>query len=90
MKKIAILLLVCSISVFAADKSKKPVKEGNVIAEQIKKAMELEKKYAREQRFYTGDEYDLKGKEVDPKILKDVPKIEPEYDFNMDTGVYDD
>ena len=58
--------------------------------EAVKKAMELEEKYAREQRFYQGDEYDLKSKEFDPETLKKVPAIEPDYDFDMDTGVYDD
>ena len=56
----------------------------------VKKAMELEKKYAKEQRFYQGAEYDLKSKEFDPDTLKKVPTIEPDYDFDMDTGVYDD
>jgi len=58
--------------------------------EAVKKAMALEEKYAKEQRFYQGDEYDLKSKEFDPETLKKVPAIEPDYDFDMDTGVYDD
>jgi len=64
-------------------------KENNVTKEAVKKAMELEEKYAKEQRFYQGDEYDLKSKEFNPETLKKLPSIEPDYDFNMDEGVYD-
>jgi len=65
-------------------------KEDNKTKEAIKKAMEREKKYAKEQKFYQGDEYDLKSREFDPETLKKIPVIEPDYDFDMDTGVYDD
>ncbi len=65
-------------------------KEIDKTKEAVKKAMELEEKYAREQRFYQGSEYDLKSKEFDPETLKKVPVIEPDYDFNMDEGVYSD
>jgi len=59
------------------------------IAEKIKEQMELEKKYAKEQKFYQGDAYDLKAHEVDPNSLPDVPTIEPDYDFDI-TDVYRD
>jgi len=59
------------------------------LAEKIKKQMELEEKYAKEQRFYQGDEYDLKAHEVDPNSLPDVPVIEPDDDFDI-TDVYRD
>jgi len=36
-----------------------------------------------------GDEYDLKSKEVDKSSLKDIPVIEPEYDFDI-TDLYSD
>jgi len=90
MQKFMMLMLLCSIPLIAADKKSAPSREHNKTAEAIKKAMEKEKKYAKEQRFYTGKEYDLKEKEVDPDALKNVHVIEPEYDFDMDTGVYDD
>jgi hypothetical protein len=57
--------------------------------EAIKKAMEKEKEYAKEQRFYNADEYDFKGAQVDPKTLEKIPVLEPDYDFDMSTGVYD-
>jgi hypothetical protein len=59
------------------------------VEEKIKEQMEREKKYAKEQRFYQGDEYDLKSHEVDPNSLPDVPVIEPDYDFDI-TDVYRD
>ena len=58
-------------------------------AQQVKEQMEREKKYAREMKFYQGDEYDLKAVEVNLKSLENVPSIEPDYDFDM-TDVYRD
>ncbi len=55
----------------------------------IKKQMELEKKYAKEQKFYMGDDYDLKSKEVDKSSLKDIKVPEPEYDFDI-TYIFED
>jgi len=60
-----------------------------LLEEKIKEQMEREKKYAKEQKFYQGDAYDLKAHEVDPNSLPDVPAIEPDYDFDI-TDVYRD
>jgi len=60
-----------------------------LMEEKVKEQMEREKKYAKEQKFYQGDEYDLKAHEVDPNTLPDVPVIEPDYDFDI-TDVYRD
>jgi len=60
-----------------------------LIAEKVKEQMEREKKYAKEQKFYQGDDYNLSEHEVDPKTLKDIPVIEPDYDFDI-TDVYRD
>jgi len=57
--------------------------------QKIKEQMEREQKYAKEQKFYQGDEYDLKAAEVDPNSLPDVPILEPDYDFDI-TDVYRD
>ncbi len=57
------------------------------IEKQIQKEMEREKKYAKEQIFYQGDEYDLKSAEVNPDSLDSVPEMIQD-DFNMDS-VYD-
>ncbi len=59
------------------------------LEKQIQAQIEREKKYAREQMFYQGDEYNLSEKQVDPKLLKNIPKIEPDYDFDI-TDVYRD
>ena len=54
------------------------------LAEQIAK----EKKFAKEQKFYQGDEYNLSTHEIDKNSLDSINVIEPEYDFSMD-HVYD-
>ena len=61
----------------------------NLLEKNLKKQMELEKKYKKEQKFYMGKDYDLKSKEVDPDSLKDIKAIEPDYDFDI-THVYAD
>jgi len=69
--------------------SSKTLTKEEILKEQLKKQMEREEKYAKEQKFYQGKEYNLKDKEVDAKTLKDVPAIEPDYDFDI-TDVYRD
>lgn len=83
MKKFFILLLLVCSSVLVASSN-------DATKEALKKAMEQEKKFAQEQKFYTVDEYDFKGAEVDPKSLDGIKALEPDYDFDMDVGVYDD
>jgi hypothetical protein len=55
----------------------------------IQKQLEREKKYVQEQRFYSGEEYDLKSHEVDKETLKSLPDV-PNHneDFDMN-DVYD-
>lgn len=70
----------------------KQKKEDNRTAsmeEKIRRQMEKEQKYAKEQKFYQADQYDFKGAEVDPDTLKKVKAIEPDYDFDI-TDVYRD
>ena len=64
-------------------------KAKSIAEKQIKEQMKREEKYSKEQRFYQGDEYDLKGAEVNKKSLSKIPVIEPDYDFDMD-DVYSD
>jgi len=78
----------------ATSKSSIKQKESNTskserLKKQLKEQMEREKKYAKEQKFYQGDAYDLKSHEVNPNSLPDVPIIEPDYDFDI-TDVYRD
>ena len=56
----------------------------------VQEQMKREEKYAKEQKFYQGSEYNLKDAEVDPESLDKIPVIEPEYDFDMSEGVYSD
>jgi len=59
------------------------------IEKQVKEQMELEKKYAKQQSFTQGEDYDLKAVEVNSALLDSIPVIEPDYDFDM-TDVYRD
>ncbi len=60
-----------------------------LLQKKVEEQMQREEKYAKEQKFYQGKEYNLTEHEVDPEILKDVPVIEPDYDFDI-TDVYRD
>lgn len=84
MRLILALLVMFSSSVFALDTEK----ERKLRTEkQIKKVIEDEAKYAREQVFYTDDNYDFKGSEVNDDSLKTI-KVPPVDDLDMD-HVYD-
>lgn len=54
--------------------------------ERLQKAVEAEihaeETYAKEQKFYGPDEYDLKAKEIDPASLSDVKPPDPDYSDN--------
>jgi hypothetical protein len=94
MMKMALMavLLLCGTASFAAKNEHNATKKSqkNITQAELKKQMEREKKYAKEQKFYNADEYDFKGAEVNPKSLEHIPVIEPDYDFDMDEGVYSD
>jgi len=57
-------------------------------AKQLKIDIEKEKKYAEEQVFYMGENYNLKSAEVNPDSLKNIKELENLDDFDMD-DVYD-
>jgi len=61
----------------------------SIMEKQVQEQMKREEKYAREQAFYQGSDYNLSEHEVDPASLPSVPVIEPEYDFDID-DVYND
>ncbi len=91
--KLTIIIAFIALSLHAD--SNKTVSEKNSTmtrAEKSKKHIEeqiaREKKFAKEQKFYQGKDYNLSSHEVDLDSLKSIPVIEPEYDFNMD-HVYD-
>ena len=76
-------------SLLMATESAKSDKERKARAEkQLKKEMENEKKYAKEQTFYSEENYDFKGAEVNQDSLDSIPDLEPQYDFDMES-VYD-
>ncbi len=58
-------------------------------AKQVAAQMKLEEKYAKEQKFYQGDDYNLKAVEINKASLANIPVIEPDYDFDI-TDVYRD
>jgi len=88
MKKICLFLLMSTLG-FSLLHAKNMTKEEALKAKHVKEQMEREKKFAKEQKFYQGKEYDLSAEKVDPKDLDSVPEIEPENDFDM-TDVYRD
>ena len=84
MKTLFVLLFVISCVVASTQQTSKNLHQKN-LQDQIEK----EKKYATEQKFYMGKDYDLKSFEVDTDSLKNIPN-QPDYneDFDMDS-VYD-
>ena len=62
----------------------------NLLQKHLQEQIEKEKKYAKEKMFYMGKDYNLTEHEVDPNTLKHIKTIEPDYDFDMDEGVYSD
>ncbi len=87
--KIFLTFMIIFNSLLMAADSAKSNKESKARAEkQLKKEMENEKKYAKEQTFYSEKNYDFKGAEVNKDSLDSVPELEPQYDFDMDS-VYD-
>jgi len=51
--------------------------------------MKREERYAKEQIFYQGDDYDLSQHTINKDSLDSIPVIEPDYDFDI-TDVYRD
>ena len=60
------------------------------VKEQVAEQMRREQKYAQEQRFYQGDEYNLSAVEIDENARDSIPLIEPDYDFEIDDVYRDD
>ena len=69
--------------------SNKTTSSSDITKKQVKEQMKREEKYAKEQMFYQGDDYDLSQHNVNKDSLDSVPVIEPEYDFDI-TDVYRD
>jgi len=48
----------------------------SIVDQELQKAIEQEKKFAKEQTFYNAETYDFKGAEVNKDSLSNVPLIE--------------
>ena len=64
-------------------------KKTDITKKHVQEQIEREKKYAKEQIFYQGSDYDLSHARVNEKSLSSIPVIEPDYDFNMDDAYSD-
>ncbi len=84
MRYFLILTLMMS-SLLLAEKNKDTK---SITEKHLEIQMEKEKKYSREQTFYSTENYDFKGAEVNPESLKNITIPEVQDDFDMDS-VYD-
>jgi len=80
MKNIFILLIIINSFLLAAD-----AKQETKITKELQKQMDREKKYAKEQTFYKGKNFDLKSFEVSQDVIDSIPKSE--IDYSDDDGV---
>ena len=80
--KIIYLLMVMFVCGFANEKN------SSISDKNLKKNIEQEKQFAKEQQFYQADQYDFKGSQVDPKIVDEIPDLPDDFEFDMD-DVYD-
>jgi hypothetical protein len=92
-KALLILSLVSSIYSLdinsSVDKKEINGSKKSLIEKNLLEQMKREEKYAKEQKFYQGKDYNLSAVEVNPDSLSSIKAIEPEYDFDMD-DVYSD
>jgi len=89
LKKLFVLAIITVLSVSAAEKQDSNATQQERIHKAVEKAMEKEKKYAKEQKFYNADEYDFKSAEIDPNALKDIQTVEPDYNYTDAWGACD-
>jgi len=87
MKKIVSFVLILNALLWASGSDDIDKEKKGRVEKQLKIEMEKEKKYAKEQTFYTKDNYDFKGAEVNVDSLSTLPDLEDD-DFDMDS-VYD-
>jgi len=82
------LFLILTLMMSSLLMAEKKENNKSIIDKQLEIQMEKEKKYSREQIFYTTENYDFKGAEVNPESLKNITIPEVQDDFDMDS-VYD-
>ncbi|WP_321779506.1 hypothetical protein [Sulfurimonas sp.] len=74
MKFFFILLMTLSSILLASDTTQETKMD-----KEIQKQIEKEKRYAKEQTFYKGKDYNLKSFEVNPDAIKSIPKSNIDY-----------
>jgi|GEM_PF-534267 len=80
MIKTLILVIFLSLFSLAAGETNssdaKNEENSSIIDQELQKAIEQEKKFAKEQTFYNAETYDFKGAEINKDSLENVPLIE--------------
>ncbi|MBA1433552.1 MAG: hypothetical protein FAF04_08190 [Epsilonproteobacteria bacterium] len=90
MNKLFLPMMIFALTTVSLNAKNIDAKQEEALKEKhLKEQMEREKKFAKEQKFYKGDEYDFSAQKVDQNDLDSIPVIEPENDFDM-TDVYRD
>ncbi len=87
MKKILAFVFIINSLLLASDSLSEEEKKKIRLEKQIKIEEEREKKFAREQTFYTSDRYDFKGSEVNEETVESLDEIKVD-SLDMDS-VYD-
>ena len=82
MKYILTLFIISFTSLSANNEQVKP--KNQTTDKAVQKIIEKEQKFAKEQKFYQGEEYDLKSQEVDSSSLENIELLKPQDDFDMD------
>jgi len=81
------LKLILTVTLLTSIVGASSTKKDKIAQESLKQQMKKEQKYAKEQTFYTEDNYDFKGAEVNPESVKMIKPLEVN-DMDMD-DVYD-
>ncbi len=84
MKKILLPLFLGSFFLTLHAQENNSTIKAEIRKKQVQEQIEREKKYAKEQVFYQGDDYNLSEAEVDKKSLSGISVMKPDYDFDMD------
>jgi len=88
MKKKLLLLIMFTTILLASNEIENETEKKARIAKQLQVDLKKEKKYAKEQVFYTEENYDFSSAEVNPDSLDSIQELENQDDFDMD-DVYD-
>ena len=92
-KRVAVVLFGLSAHLIAAEGNITSEANATLLSKQLQKAMEQEKKFAKEQKFYDADSYDFREAEVNKESLKhiEVPQMDDaEMDSSAMLGMDDD